>query len=292
MKTLIIGYGSIGRRHAEILGEMGHETAIVSRHADGAYRNLKDAPLAEYDYFVIASETSKHLEQLKYIDKNVKNRLIFCEKPLFMTYEDYTPKNNRVYVGYVLRFHPVLMVAELILKDENILSAEVYCGSYLPDWRKDTDYRRCYSAKKAEGGGVLLDLSHEIDYARRLFGEITVRESFQGRVSNLEIDSDDTVNIKGCTDKGVEIAISLDYTNPKHERFFMVTTENFVMKADFSEYMLTFDDGETISLDKQDKNRMYEDMHRDVLGNAERVCTYEEGMSIMKTISQVQEQNR
>ena len=70
-------------------------------------------------------------------------------------------------------------------------SARVICSSYLPDWRPGVDYRTVYSAHKALGGGVTIDLIHEWDYLVDLFGVPQKLYNFKGTYSDLEIDSDD-----------------------------------------------------------------------------------------------------
>ena len=69
--------------------------------------------------------------------------------------------------------------------------ARVICSSYLPDWRPGVDYRTVYSAHKALGGGVTIDLIHEWDYLVDLFGVPQQLYNFKGTYSDLEIDSDD-----------------------------------------------------------------------------------------------------
>src|SRR5574344_427604 len=168
MKVLIIGFGSIGQRHYDVLSQLSEVQNIdlvTKQNIENivCYINLEVIKnIEEYDYFVIASETNKHFEQLKFLEENVKNKLIFCEKPLFQSKKYLEIKNNRVFIGYVLRFHPLLKKLKEFVKKEKILLVNAKCGQYLPSWRPNTDYKNCYSAKKDEGGVVLLDLSLEI----------------------------------------------------------------------------------------------------------------------------------
>lgn len=112
MRILVIGYGSIGQRHKRILESLDAKVDIVTKQKlsdKTTFKSLKSVKnLKKYDYFIIASETTKHFQQLKYLDSKVKNKKIFCEKPLFETDKKLDIKNNKVYVGYVLRFHPLL----------------------------------------------------------------------------------------------------------------------------------------------------------------------------------------
>ena len=118
---------------------------------------------------------------------------------------------NRVFVAYNFRFHPVLNYLRKELKDQQVISTNIYCGQYLPGWRPNTDYRKCYSSSKKEGGGVLRDLSHEIDYAIWLFGEYEKLTAIGGKYSSLEIDSEDCISILLKMEKCNIVNITLNY---------------------------------------------------------------------------------
>lgn len=108
--------------------------------------------------------------------------------------------------GYNLRFLPSLQRFRDLLKQNvigNILSVRCEIGQYLPSWRPDADYRQGVSARRALGGGALLELSHELDYLRWIFGEINWVQACLSRQSGLEIDVEDTVHlILGFEPKG------------------------------------------------------------------------------------------
>ena len=70
---------------------------------------------------------------------------------------------------------------------KKIWNVNIFCGSYLPNWRSNIDYRKSASAKKHLGGGVLLDLSHELDYVQWLFGKIVIEHCKSKKLSNLNI---------------------------------------------------------------------------------------------------------
>lgn len=301
MKALVIGYGSIGRRHDEVLKETNlflqidivSKQTIINRMVFKYLDEVKN--LDSYDYFVIASETNKHYEQLKYLDNALLNKKILCEKPLFESSYELEIKNNKIYVGYVLRYHPLLQQLKFFLKDEELVNVNINCGSYLPTWRTNIDYRDSYSAKKDKGGGVLLDLSHEIDYIYWLFGKIKELKSYQLKVSDLEIDSDDLMVAIGKTSEGVIINLSIDYISKLPRRKVIVDTNDKSFELDFIKNTLHQKDKRGLEqkyeFSNLERNYLFEQMHRAILGNGQHACTYEDGMEVMKTIVTIQEQN-
>lgn len=300
MKALIIGYGSIGQRHYSVLSSMGIFEAIhivTSQTLDDTMRFKTLESLSNidtYDYFVIASETHKHLSQLLYLDTHVKNKTILCEKPLFETYHNCELGNNAVYIGYVLRFHPIFASIQEILAQESPIAVSIKTGSYLPAWRPDRDYRQLYSASKEQGGGVLLDLSHEIDYARWLFGPLKILNAYQGKISDLEIDSDDITLLTAQGDHDTFITISLDYISKIPMREIVIHTDTQTILADMisNTIQIGTKEGEirTITLEPFERNELFIRMHRSALGDKTNLCTLSEGLNIMKTITDIQEQ--
>ncbi|MBN1840600.1 MAG: Gfo/Idh/MocA family oxidoreductase [Campylobacterales bacterium] len=302
MKVLIVGYGSIGKRHEEVLLTSLHvkEIHIVTQQdiqEKITFKTLQSVhELESYDYIIIASETYKHFEQLRYLEEKVSKTLIFCEKPLFETHKTLEILNNTVYVGYVLRFHPLMQKLKNLLKDEHVISANVYCGQYLPTWRQGTDYRASYSAKKAEGGGVLLDLSHEIDYVQWLCGCIKEVHSYQAKISNLEIDSDDMTTFIGKTEQNVIVTVSMDYISKLTRREVMVHTLENTYVLDVVRTTLIQKNKEGVehryTCESLERNAMFEAMHHSILAHESMACTYGEAQDVMKTIMMIQEQNR
>lgn len=302
MKVLIIGFGSIGKRHYAVLSKMSRVQSIdlvTKQNIENkiCYKKLEVVNnINQYDYFVIASETNKHFEQLNFLEKNVKDKLIFCEKPLFESKQDLEIKNNRVFIGYVLRFHPLLEKLKEFVKNEKILLVNAKCGQYLPSWRPNTDYKNCYSAKKEEGGGVLLDLSHEIDYIQWLSGQINEIKSYQTKISDLEIDSDDLTMLIGKTYRNILVNISIDYISKITHRKLLVETLEHSYELDFISNKLIKRDKngleETYGFSNLERNYMFEKMHLDIFNQQKNICTFKEALEVMDTISTIQEQNR
>ena len=131
---------------------------------------------------------------------------VLVEKPLFGRSLS-VPLNSfqSLSVAYNLRFHPLIQRLQDLLVGETVISVQAYVGQYLPDWRPDTDYRYSYSAKVAEGGGALRDLSHELDYLGWLFGAWSAVTAFGGHLSLLEIDSDDLFNFANTHQSAINL---------------------------------------------------------------------------------------
>jgi len=302
MKVLLIGYGSIGKRHENVLYSLGNLISridIVSKQYlvdKVVFKCLEEVlNIEEYDYYIIASETNKHYEQLTYLESKLSNKSIFCEKPLFESKKTLPIINNTVYVGYVLRFHPLLQKLKELIKNEKVINVNVNCGQYLPTWREGTNYKISYSAKKEEGGGVLLDLSHEIDYVQWLFGKIIDIKSYQLKISDLEIDSDDLTTLIGKTENQTIVNISIDYISKIQYRKMLIHTLNYSYELDFIKNYLIVKDKlgfeETYNFTNLERNYMFEEMHKSVLNSKNIICTYDEALNVMDTIQAIQEQN-
>ena len=130
---------------------------------------------------------------------------LLIEKPLSSTIDGVTQlietchkKGTVLLTGYNLRFLPSLQRFRNLLLDHTIgrvLSVRCEIGQYLPSWRPDTDYRQTASAQRELGGGVLLELSHELDYLRWIFGEVEWVNATLTRQSALEIDVEDNAHL-------------------------------------------------------------------------------------------------
>ncbi len=297
MKVLIIGYGSIGRRHVQILtSTFGVETMEIVTGQDihdyKSYKSLEDIrEINQYDYYIIASETFKHFEQLAFLEDRISNKLVLVEKPLFNEFKEFKITNNKVYVAYNLRFHPVIQAIRRAICNQTVLYVNVLTGQYLPTWRPNRDYRNSYSASMEKGGGVLLDLSHEIDYIQWLFGKINTISAINKKVSDLEITADDIVTAVGITEKDVIVNFTMDYISKVPVRRILVHTNEMTILGDLIENKLTLGtirtevQTETYSMER---NSTYIDMHRAILGsNSSDVCSFADGLTILKTIGKI-----
>lgn len=298
MKVLVIGYGSIGRRHVEVLQSID-SNIIVDVVTTQAVVELKVyerlevvSNINKYDYFVIASETSKHFEQLKYICSQVTEKKVLVEKPLFDRSYDRFMLNNMVFVAYNLRFHPVIQHVKQLISQDEVYYANVFCGQYLPTWRPNRDYRTSYSADALKGGGVLRDLSHELDYAAWLFGDIVEIQGVNTKISDLEINSDDIFAATAISENKTIMNISVDYISKTPIRRMVIHAREQTIEVDMiRNKVVSFDkkgNKEVSDFGVLERNLTYQSMHKAVLSEDNDVlCSYEEAEKTTVLIDQV-----
>jgi CMP-N,N'-diacetyllegionaminic acid synthase len=298
MKVLIIGYGSIGKRHYEVLTSLKNikQVDLVTSQIienDTTFKKIKDVKnLNDYDYFVIASETIKHYEQLKYICSKVENKNILVEKPLYNKKNKKIKTNNNIFTAYNLRFHPILQKIKKLIKDETVYYANIMCGQYLPTWRPNQDYTKSYSADINKGGGVLRDLSHELDYTSWLFGGFDNIKYLNTKISDLKINSDDIFTLIGTTKNKTIINLSIDYISKITTRRLIIHTKNKTIEADMINNTIFIknkkDECKTIKLESIDRNYTYKKMHQSILKNKyKKVCSFTEGEKIVNNIQNI-----
>ena len=285
LKSLIVGYGSIGRRHETVLNQLGSETAIVSGHAEVAYRSL-EAGLEHFqpDYVVIANRTSEHLETLDRLEEAGFRGSCLVEKPLSgESPKTFSAYSFRIRVGYVLRFHPLFLAATELLQGESIYSIHAYVGQYLPDWRPDTDYRESYSSNKDQGGGALRDLSHELDYLQALAGTWSRVAAMGGHLSNLEINSDDVFGLLFETVNCLVISCQVNYLDRNLRRDCSIQYEGGTLHLDFIGNRLIHNGAEQPF--QVERNDLFRAMHLSVFGGeSKEACTLDEALDTVELI--------
>lgn len=287
MRTLVVGYGSIGACHARILRGLGCPVAVVSRHAtgEGFYDELPKALNTHRpEYVVVANRTSEHAATLENLARHGFNGWVLVEKPLFdrMLEPPYAGFKG-LFVGYNLRFDPVLRALRERMADARAVSAYVYVGQYLPHWRPGTDYRQSYSASRKEGGGVLRDLSHELDYVQWLFGRWRRLAAIGGHLSSLEITSDDVMSILMNCQRCDVLSLSLNYLDTTHQRNLTVNLDGHTLVADLMQGVLQCD-LETLEFPVE-RDSTYIRQHQAILsGDHKDLCSLREGLEVMGTI--------
>lgn len=234
----IAGFGSIGRRHARLLKQMWPDTDIVLvRSGSGVTWPEEELAIAtvktpeealEFGVraAIISSPASFHLSQANdFISGGVP---VLVEKPLSNCLEGaikfeklVSSLGLPVLVGYTFRHSPVLNFYLACLKDPSMgapISARIECNTYLPSWRPGQDFRSTVSARSDLGGGVLLELSHELDYANLFFGPFSTVEARTLSETSLNLDVETLARLKLKSQTGVEIEVILDFYNRTESR--------------------------------------------------------------------------
>jgi len=298
--VLIIGFGSIGRQHASILQSISSGLTITVLSAQEHVPFQKISKLTEIekinpDYIVIASNTSLHFDHLCYIENNFSGKLILIEKPLFDTVRDQEIKNNTVYVGYHLRFDPALNLIREMLAGRKLWTINVICGSYLPEWRSNRDYRNTSSARLDSGGGVLLDMSHELDYLQWLCGKLEPTYVSNGKISDLEIETDDFLLFCGHSLFCSHIFLNINYYSRHPIRQIVIDGEGISIQADLLDHVvMAYQDGKSYNYTWPNvtKSTLLEAEHRALLsGDTKCASTYLEGVQTMKLIESIRRVN-
>jgi predicted dehydrogenase len=260
MKVLIVGLGSIGKKHIAALRTLQCECAIYAlrssptANTEEGIENIYDIDEAktEFDFAIISNPTYLHYDTIKCLAQ--KKIPLFIEKPALHSLENVTElialvEHNKVvnYVACNLRFHPcIVFLKESLIKNGNkINEINVYCGSYLPEWRSGVDFKKVYSANANMGGGVHLDLFHELDYTTWLFGMPNKSTSILRSVSSLEIDAIDYANYVLEYDN-FTVNILLNYYRRKAKRVIEVVFENETLTVDLLNNYIKDDDGKVI----------------------------------------------
>ena len=296
--ALIIGFGSIGRKHFSIIKKFNlfKKIYILTKQKKklNIISSLKELESIKPFYIIISSRTNMHYSQLKIIEKKIKNSYILVEKPLFEKKQILNINRNKVFVGYNLRFHPVLIFLKKFIKKKKIFSINIVCKSFLPKWRKNIHYSKSNSSKRSYGGGALLELSHELDYLQWLFGKIKKIEfSKLRKISNLNIDCEDSAIIVGKTNFS-HFLLDLNFYSTRSERTLKIDGKNFSLKADLIKNQIEIFKGKKSKIIKfkNNKNTTYTKLHNSILTkNFKNVCSYSEGQNLMNIIDKIKKNN-
>lgn len=254
MKYLVVGAGSIGRRHAKNLRRLGIDALVVcdpdaerahslAAEVDATGHIDLDAALAEHPQVaLIASPNHLHIEHALRCARSGAH--LFIEKPLAASLEgvaelrdEVRARGLHVMVGCNLRFDEVYRHVRQAL-DEGALgrvhSAHLHFGYDLAAWRPGVDYRRVYSAHRDQGGGILLDAIHEIDLALSWFGAPRRVLSLPRRTGALDADVEDVADLTIEFRSGVVATIHVDYRDPVYRRSAWVSGDRATLEVDFA----------------------------------------------------------
>ena len=227
---LIIGLGSVGRRHLKNLLLLGYDNIILYRTGKST---LPTNELAEYKTFgdleealslnpiaaIVSNPTSLHVSTaLKAINAGCH---LFLEKPVSHSIEKISElqrnaktKNLQVHVGFQFRFHPGLQQIKKWIERNKIgqvISVQSHWGEHIKDWHSWEDYRKSYSVREEMGGGVVLTLSHPFDYLIWLLGDVEKVYAVTKKHQSLAINTECMAETVLHFNSGVIGSVYLDY---------------------------------------------------------------------------------
>ena len=253
LRFVVVGCGSIGKRHIKNLRALGAREVFAcdlrpDRRAEveaafgiETVESLDAAWAKKPDAIVIASPTARHIPLA--LEAAERGAHLFVEKPLASVWDGVErlielarQKELVALVACNMRFHPGLVTVKRLLVEKSvgrIIAARVEVGQYLPDWHPWEDYRQSYSARTDLGGGVILDAIHEIDYIRWLVGEVTGVFCLAGKLSDLEIDTEDSAALLLHFANGAIGEVHLDYVQRVYSRTCQIIGEEGTIHWDY-----------------------------------------------------------
>lgn len=254
MKLTVLGLGSAGRRHARHALELGHEVVGFDPETHetpgiGRADSVKSA-IAAAEAVVVASPSSLHAEQALAAISSGTPTLV--EKPLAANLKDAElvaagAREHGVVCGVAmnLRFHPgILGLRDLLPELGEVRLARSSFGYDLRLWRPDIDYRTSYSARAELGGGILLDAIHELDYLLWLLGPVASVSAELERLSDLEIDVEDTALLALEFESGALGAVDLNFVEPAYRRECLLVGSEAVAQWEWNSGKISLRRGE------------------------------------------------
>jgi predicted dehydrogenase len=321
MKTLIAGLGSIGRRHMRNLVALGETDIILFRTRKATMpedelagypveTDLQEA-LAKHkpDAVIVANPTALHLDVA--IPAAEAGCAILLEKPISHSTERLDQleaavkkSGSKVLVGFQFRFHPGMLRARQLISDGEIgrvISAHAHFGEYLPAWHPWEDYRKGYAARADMGGGVVLTQCHALDYLPWLVGRVESAWGFVGKLSDLEVDVDDTAKIGLRFQGGALGSLHLDYNQQPPAHYFEVIGAQGSLQWNLSDgatriYRAEKKDWEAYPLSAGwERNVMFMEQMRHfvsvVRGESEPSCSLEDGARVQRLVQAIRDSN-
>jgi predicted dehydrogenase len=258
MRALIVGLGSIGRRHARNWVALGLGPVAVCRRTDNTQPEPLDFPVRPFtkldealddqpDVVLVTNPTSLHVETAcRAVQAGAH---VFIEKPIGHALDgvaellDEADRRQRLLmVGYNLRFHPGLARFRELYRQGAVgrpVSARAEAGEYLPDWHPWEDYRASYSGRRDLGGGPMLTLSHELDSLCWVLGPPARVIAMAAHASSLEVDTEDTAELVLQFPTGGPLAsVHVDYLRRPPRRSLEIVGEEGVLRWEYDEHRI------------------------------------------------------
>lgn len=280
MKILVVGFGSIGKRHIMNLQKISDELNIEVFDEDQTkleeieklgvkIANQNSIDSEQYDCVLICTPPITHVDLAERALKSNSN--VFIEKPLSYNLERLdeliqlrNEKNLLVFVGYSFRFNKGLNHVKKMVEEQKfgkILHVSSYFGQFLPDWRPNQDFKESYTLKKELGGGIVLDSSHEMDYLTWIFGK---PESIQSNYVSTDIlpsNAEAICDVILKFSNNLLATIHVDFIRRKYKRTLEILTENSIIEWSLGDNTLKIFDVESNSSKNISSQETINDMY-------------------------------
>jgi predicted dehydrogenase len=300
-KALVVGYGSIGARHARLLEKLGVQVGVVSRRSidvSCAYSCLEDAlSTTDFDLVVVANETNMHWPTLIALASSSFKGRVLVEKPLNATVPDggdlarLADLKARTWVAYNLRLHPGLQRLHEVLRTTRVMNMNIYVGQDLATWRPGRDLAASYSTAKAAGGGVLRDLSHELDYINWLVGPWTDVVADCGHYGSNGYDVEDAASIILRSANCPNISLQMDYFDRPGARLIRVNSDAGTFTLDLVKGV--WSDGQNSETLETPRDFTYEEQLKALLGGDTRhLANFDQGLAVVTLISAIEKSSQ
>lgn len=234
IRILVIGSGSIGRRHIANLLAIGADVTVfsyrgnISSFPEGVkvLNDLNEVLVNTFEGVVVANRTDLHVDTALRFGR--LGMALFIEKPLSNNLskiaelqEVVREMDIVVETGFMLRFHPnLLWIRDFLTSGKlgKVHYMRIAVGQYLPEWRAGTDHRICYSAKREFGGGVIFDLVHDLDIAQWMAGGVDEAAVMVAYEKSLEVETEALAQMSLRCANGVLAQVHMDYLRPTYAR--------------------------------------------------------------------------
>lgn len=311
MKYLIVGYGSIGRRHFQNLKNLGEDDVLFLRTGRSTLedqelgsipieKDLQAAIRHRPDAAIIATPTAIHLDlAIPLAEEGIS---LMIEKPVSNDMDGVdalmdavNSARGKILIGYQFRFHPSLIFIKKALDEGLIgepLSVRAHWGEYLPGWHPWEDFRTSYSARRDLGGGVILTLSHPLDYLRWMFGSADSVTAEVARQSYFGLDVEDQAELIIQFGSGVLASVHLNYFQRPSEHSLVIRGSEGSLHWDYYDGVVYHSSpinttrDQVFTLEPFERNDMFlaemEHFIRLVRGEALSACDLEDGIETLK----------
>lgn len=283
----VIGLGNIASRHRRNLRQLFPASKIIAMSASGripqesvndcdkVVLSIEQIIEEKVNFAIVASPATYHAaHSIALIREKIP---VLIEKPITANNEDaqllietVSISPVPVAIAYCLRYLPSMQIVKQLLKEQKIgqlYNAYIEIGQYLPDWRPTKDYRQSVSANEKLGGGALLELSHEFDYAQEILGPLSLEHAILRSSKELNLDVEDSADILLSTQHHAIVNIHLDFLQKKVHRKCRFVGSLGCLEWDLIKNEVVFIDEKNHSIiysePTWDKNQMYLEMVRD-----------------------------